>query len=164
MQGQSIVICVVYDTVFWAFEPLQSIVESHLIGHKAGQQSGDVIVALKNLSLAITASYFVGQSLDKVLQSIREFMFKIRNHKIFLAHAMLIHSQIMVFRDGPDAACLDKGLPSENDIPADVRSGPSFSSWEKVHHLTRAFQFRQMFDVTLHIGGTVYLKTTGVCK
>jgi len=152
MRDQSIVVSIVYDTVFWAFEPLQSIDKSHLLGYKAGQQSGDVVVALKNLLSAIATNYFVGQSLDKVLQSIRDFIIKIRDHTIFLASAVLLLSQIVVLRDGPDAACVDKGLPSENDILADARSGPSISAFGKVHHLTRAFHFRQMFDATLHIG------------
>ena len=74
MRDQSIIISVVYDTVFWAFEPLQSIDKSHLFGYKAGQQSGFVIVALKNLLSAIATNYIVGQSLEKVLQSIRDFI------------------------------------------------------------------------------------------
>ena len=119
-----------------------------MLGHKAGQQSGDVFAALVNLLLAITSNYYVGQSLDKVLQSIRDFIIKIGDQKIFLSHAVPFLSQIMVLRDGPDA----DGLPSVNDILADPRSGPSISAYGKVHRLIRAFHFRQMFDATLHIG------------
>lgn len=152
MQDQSIVISIVYDTVFWAFEPLQSIVECHMIGYKVGQQSGDLVVALKNMMLAIVTTYFAGQNLDSVALNVRDFIIKIGDQKIFLPNAVLLLSQTVVLQDGPDAVHSDANLPSEKMLLADPKCGPSLLACGKVLHLIRAFLFRQMFDATLHIG------------
>ena len=152
MREKSIVISVVYDTVLWAYEPLQSIVEGHTLGHKVGQLSGDIVAALKNRVLAIASNFFVGKSLDEVLTDIRDFISKIGGLKVFLGNAVLLLFQIMVLQDGPGAAHVDDKLPSEEEILNNPNSGPSVVAYGKVFSLSRAFLFRQTFDATLHIG------------
>ena len=141
---------IVYDLIFWASEPLHSIVDAHILGHRAGQQSGDIVIALKNLILSILNNYGAGQSLDAVQKSIMDFIANIHGLEIFLASPVLLLSQITILRDGLDAAFVEN-LPSENEILSDTRTGPSISTAGKIHHLTRAFLFHQADDVSLRI-------------
>lgn len=46
-------------------------------GHKAGQQSGDIVFTFKNLALAIIVDYFAGQNLDMVLSYVIDFLSKL---------------------------------------------------------------------------------------
>jgi hypothetical protein len=133
------VICFVYDRILWATEPFQFLVEAHLLGYKAGQQSGDIVFAFKNLALAILTDYFAGQSLDIVQRNVMDLMSKLEIHglEIFLKNPVLILSQITVLKEG-------KVMPSEGEILADARSGPSVLAYGRIYLLTRAFLFRQM--------------------
>jgi hypothetical protein len=152
VQHKSSVICFVYNTIFWASEPLQLIVEAHLLGHKSGQQTGDIVFALHNMILAILTDYVAGQSLDTVRSNVMDFFSVLQRHglKIFFKNPVLLLSQISVLSNGPDAARVDN-LPSEEDILADATSGPSISVYGKLHNLSRAFLLRQMYDASLYV-------------
>ena len=152
MQHKSSVVCFVYNTILWASEPLQLIVEAHLRGHKSGQLTGDIVFALHNLILAILTDYVAGQSLDTVRSNVIDFLSVLQRHglKIFVKNSLLLLSQISVLSNVPDAARVDN-MPSEEDILADATSGPSISVYGKLNHLSRAFLLRQMYDVSLHV-------------
>lgn len=122
--------------------------EVQLLGYKAGQQSGDVTIALKNLILSILNNYAAGQSLDTVEKSILDFISKIHGLEIFLASPVLLLSQITILREGLDAVQADN-LPSENEILADPRAGAIISLAGKIYHLTRAFLFHEAENVVL---------------
>lgn len=126
-----------------------------MLGHKAGQQSGDVLYAFNNLLNAIYDDYFLGRSFDVVQKNIRNFLWKLhcQGLKIFFKLAILLLSQIMVLKEGlhmSDVAHVDN-MPSEGEILADASSGPSISAYGKIHHLSRSFLFRQIDDTLLHI-------------
>ena len=124
-----------------------------MLGYKGGQQAGDIVVAHKNLLLAITTNFFAGQRLDDVRKSVRDFILKIGDKGIFFGNSVLLLTHITSLQKGPDAVIEDNNLPSESEILADPMSGvPSILAFGKVHNLIRAFLFRQMFDATLHIG------------
>ena len=152
-QYKSRVFSVVYDRILWASEPLQSVGDSHLQGYKAGQLSGDIIYGLNNLLLAITTDYVAGQNLEVVRKNIHDYLLQLKRHgiKLFLKLAILLHSQIMVLKEGLDVSTdvhFD-GMPSEGEILADSSSNLKVFAAGKVHHLTRAFLFRQMDDASL---------------
>ncbi len=148
LQYKSSVICFVYDRILWAIEPLQLLVKAHMLGHKAGQQSGDIVFAFKNLALAISVDYFAGQTLDIVLSYVMDFLSKLEIHglQMFSKNPTLLLSQVMVLKEGLNmsgVAHVDNML-SEEEILADARSGPSVFAHGKLHHLTRAFLFRHI--------------------
>ena len=126
--------------------------EAHLLGHKAGQLTGDIVFALHNLILAILTDYVAGKSLDTVQKNAMDFVSVLNRHglKIFFKNTVLLLSQISVLSKGPDAAQVDS-MPSEGEILSDASSGPSIAAYGKLHHLTRAFLFRQMCDASLHV-------------
>ena len=126
--------------------------EAHLLGHKAGQLTGDIVFALHNLILAILTDYVAGKSLDTVQKNAMDFVSVLNRHglKIFFKNTVLLLSQISVLSKGPDAAQVDS-MPSEGEILSDASSGPSIAAYGKLHHLTRAFLFRQMYDASLHV-------------
>ena len=155
VQFKSRVIYFVYHNILWVSEPLQLIVESHLLGHKAGQQSGDVLYAFNNLLNAIYDDYSSGQSFDVVRKNVLDFLRELhcQGLKIFFKLAILLLSQIMVLKEGlhMSGAALVDNMPSEGEILADAASGPSISAYGKIHYLSRAFLFRQMDDALLNI-------------
>ena len=161
MQFKSRVIRIVYDRIFWASEPLQSIVESYSLGHKVGQQSGDGLYAFNNLFLGISTGYFAGQPLDVVQKIMLGLAPKLQNRgvKIFYKDTVLLLSTIKVLQEGlhMSAAPPADNMPSEEKILAMTGPGPSFSSFGKVNHLARAFLFRRLDDASVHIdiSGTV---------
>ena len=150
LQYKSRVISSVYDGILWTVEPLQSIVDSHLQGYKAGQLSGDIIYGLKNVVLAITTGYVAGQNLDVVQKNLVDFVRNLQRHgvKLFLKVALVLLSQIMVLKDGLHMSRTShlEDMPTEAEILADASSAPKLIVYGKVHHLTRAFLFRNMED------------------
>jgi hypothetical protein len=152
LQYKSSVICFVYDRILWALEPLQLLVEAHMRGHKAGQQSGDIVFTFKNLALAIIVDYFAGQNLDMVLSYVIDFLSKLEIYglQMFSKNPTLLLSQVMVLKEGLSMSSVAhvENMPSEEKILSDARSGPSVFAHGKLHHLTRAFLFRQMDDVS----------------
>jgi hypothetical protein len=80
LQYKSSVICFVY--ILWTVEPLQSIVEVHLLERKAGQQSGDFVYGFYNPQLAIVTNYVAGQSLDIIQKMILDFILSLQSHGV----------------------------------------------------------------------------------
>jgi hypothetical protein len=155
LQYKCRVICFVCEGIFWATRPFQSVVDSHMQGHKAGQLSGDFVHGSKNVLLAITTDYLAGQDLDVVQKNIIEFVLNLQRHglKLFVKHAMLFLSQVMVLKGGlymSHISHLEK-VPTEVEILADASTAIKLILYGKVHHLTRAFFFRQIEDLSLHI-------------
>jgi len=155
LRYKSSVICFVYERILWATEPMQLLVEAHSLGHKAGQQSGDIVFAFKNLGHAILTDYVAGQILDTFQMNLLEFLTKLQIHglQVFSKNPLLLLSQVMVLKEGlhmSSVAHVDN-MPTEPEILADARSGPSVSTMGKLHHITRAFLFRQTNDILLQL-------------
>ena len=155
MQFKSRVIFFVYGTIFWASEPLQLLVEAHLLGHKAGKLSGDVHYSFSNLLVSLLTDYVAGQSFDTVRENILDFMSKLQSEgmKIFFNHPLLLLSQIMVLKEGlhmSNVAHVDN-MPKEGDILADVAAGLSIFVMGSTQILTRACLFRKLDDVSFNI-------------
>ena len=72
LKYKSAVVLVVYQTIFWYNEPLQSVAESHLMGYKAGQQLGDLLFSSWNLQLSIILNYIGGHNLITLQKAIKE--------------------------------------------------------------------------------------------
>jgi len=72
LKYKSAVVLVVYQTIFWYNEPLQSIAESHLMGYKAGQQLGDLLFSSWNLQLSIILNYIGGHNLISLQKAIKD--------------------------------------------------------------------------------------------
>ena len=134
---------------------MQSIVEAHLIGHKAGQQSGDIVYTFSNLLLAITDDYFSGSSFEVVQMNILDLLSKLQSQGVSLFYKMsiLFLSQLMVLKEGLHMSAVTHvdNMPTEGEILNDASSGPSITVYGKIHHLTRAFLFRQLDDSPLAI-------------
>jgi hypothetical protein len=134
---------------------MQSIVEAHLIGHKAGQQSGDIVYTFSNLLLAITDDYFSGSSFEVVQMNILDLLSKLQSQGVSLFYKMsiLFLSQLMVLKEGLHMSAVTHvdNMPTEGEILYDASSGPSITVYGKIHHLTRAFLFRQLDDSPLAI-------------
>jgi hypothetical protein len=131
------------------------LVEAHLIGHKAGQLSGDVLYTFNNLLHAIYDDYFSGKSFDIVQKNSMDFLWKLQMQglKIFFKLAVLLLSQIVVLREGLQMAGVAhvKNMPSEAQILSDSTSGPSISVYGKIHYLSRAFLYRLIPDSELNV-------------
>lgn len=155
IQYKSSVICFVYDRILWATEPLQLIVNAHLLGRKYGHQSGDCLYALNNQILAIKADYSAGHCLDKVRTNIMDFFSVLKGHglKVFANFPAFLLSQIMVLQGGLHMAAVAHGedIPSEVGILSNARSGSNVVLYGKIHHLTRSYLFRQMGNASLNI-------------
>ncbi len=143
----------VYSGIFFLSEPLQSIVDSHLQGYKAGQLSGDLFYGLKNVLLAIVVNYVAGQNLDIVEKKIVEFVSNLQRHgvKLYLRLTLIHLSQIMVLKEGLHVSRTShlENMPNEVEILADASTPLKIIEYGKLHRLTRAFLFRQMDDSSL---------------
>lgn len=154
LQYKSSVICFVYDRILWASEPFQLIVEAHRLGQITGQMSGDFVYGFYNQQLAIVTSYVAGRKLDDIQKLIMDFISTLRSHgvEIFLRNTVLLLSHITVLKEGIGSNVFQSNsLPSEDEILSDAKSGPSVLAFGKLHHLTRAFLFRQVSDTSSHI-------------
>lgn len=124
--------------------------EAHVLGHKAGQHSGDFVYGFYNQQLAFITSYVAGQSLDDVHGSIVAFISTLRNHgvEIFLRNSVLLLAHITALKEGLNQSEIShmNNIPSEDEILSDAKSGPSVRAFGKLHRLTRAFLFRQVID------------------
>ncbi|KAL7431794.1 hypothetical protein ACHAXH_004913 [Discostella pseudostelligera] len=155
IQYKSSVICFVYDRIIFISEPFQLIANAHLLGHKCGQQSGDFLYALTNQILAIKSDYAAGHNLDKVQKDTLEFLSVLQGHglKIFRNFPLFLLSQIMALKEGlhmADVAHVEN-MPREGQILASAKPGSNVLLYGKIHHLTRAFLFRQMDDASANI-------------
>ena len=155
LQHKSRVIFFVHNTILWASEPLQMLVEALLLGHKAGQLSGDVHYSFTNMQVVLQTCYVAGQSFDIVQKNILDFLsiLQMNDMQIFFKYSLLLLSQIMVLKEGlhmSGVAHMDN-MPTEGEILAHASSGPSVFAHGKLHHLTRAFLFRKLDNASLNI-------------
>ena len=95
--------------------PLQAITEDHLVGHRAGMQSGDFLYSHLNKLCAIEGSYFTGQCLTTVRKQFREFILKMQRENVQISRdiLMMYHLQTVVLQEGEQ--CLDDECV--DDIP-----------------------------------------------
>ncbi len=129
--------------------------EAHLLGHKAGQLSGDVHYSCTNMTVVIQTGYVAGQSFDIVQKNILNFisMLQMNCVQIFFKYPLLLLSQIMVLKGGlhmSGVAHVDN-MPTEGEILAHASSGPTIFAQGKLNHLTRAFLFRKLDNASLYI-------------
>ena len=160
---RSSIICIVYQMVLWANEPLQSIVDAHRLGEKAGRQAGDFLYATVNWALSIQTSFVAGHSLDAVRDNLRDYIRKMQseNNLHAVGNAILLHSQCLVLKEG--LAILDAegigNIPTERDLVARAVFGNNkvLVLAYNIHQLVRAFLFRQLDDKSLDINvlGTI---------
>lgn len=148
------VIAGVYLAILWTSQPLQSIVEAHRVGRKVGQQTGDVLHTTLNWHLSIILHYLSGGSLTNVHDSIQDYITTMSHQggHAFLWGAILLYHQTRVLKEGKCA--LDKTPPNNILTEADVQKKidhPLIKSINKFHQLVRAYLFRQLDDVCLHI-------------
>ena len=147
---KSRVICFVYHHILWAAEPLQSIIETFLLGHKAGQQSGDVKSAFHNLSHAISTKYYAGGRLAIVHQDHLDFMSKLQSEGVLIFNKVpvLMLSQINVLKEGMHMSGVSPAdnMQSEEEILSAEPHGSYFFIYGVIHRLTRSFLFRQFDD------------------
>ena len=147
---KSAVFATVYHLVLWASNPLQSIIESHEIGRKFGQQSGDFLHSSLNWQMSNMTSYFAGVSLDKVQTNAENFILTMQsqNGQMLIGYAILYYHQPRVLKEGMLA--LDAKPP--NNILTEKEAmekfnSPLFLSSYKIHQLARAYLFRQFDNV-----------------
>ena len=143
------VMALVYTTILWAVEPLQSCAEGHKIGRRVGQQSGDVTNMLTNWHFSIFTTYFAGESLDSVRMSIEDYIMTVRsqdNH-VFQGQSILLYHQARVLKEGMCA--FDKtssNILTEAEAQQKL-SNTLFHSVFKIHQLVRAYLFRKHLDI-----------------
>ena len=149
------VVYFVYNTILWASEPIQMLVEAHLLGYKTGQLCGDIHYSLCNLMTAMLSGYVVGQHLDTFRKHILEFISKLQFHgmKICFNFPLLLLSQVSVLKEGLHMSSVSHvdNMPCEGEILADARAGLAVYAHGKLHHLARAYLFRKLEDATLNI-------------
>ena len=68
-----IVILLCHQTILWYTEPLQSSIQAHRAGYKAGQQMGDFLYSFWNLGSSITCNYRSGQNLCTIEADTKHF-------------------------------------------------------------------------------------------
>jgi hypothetical protein len=129
------------------------LVERHLLGYTAGQQSGDVSYSISNAHAILHIDYITGRSFDVVQKNILDFMSKLEIHgsKLFYKYPILLLSQIMVLKEGLHMAGVVhvKNFPDEDGILTD--GTPSVLVLGRVFHLSRAFFFRKMDEASRNI-------------
>ena len=146
LKYKSAVVLVVYQTIFWYTEPLQSVAESHLMGHKAGQQLGDLIYSSWNLQLSILLNYIGGNDLIALQKAIKDCSMKLIQKQCLFPCFILLHSQVTALTQGLhllDTRIIDN-IPTEAELFAKVGEEPSHF---RSHKLIRAFLFRQLNDL-----------------
>ncbi|KAL7555133.1 hypothetical protein ACHAWF_018812 [Thalassiosira exigua] len=151
--NKSEVIRVVYSTILWASEPLQSIVDAHALGKRAGQQSGDYLSTMLNWYLFNQTSFAAGlHTLDILQKNYEGFISKIKGPH-FLGPTILVHCQIRVLREGLNVLNSVGGhfIPTERELLADPQylpDNPMIVLGKKINELVRAILFRQFDDIS----------------
>ena len=146
---KSAVFAIVYQLILWASDPLQSIIESHEIGRKVGQQIGDFLYSSLNWVMSIMTSYFAGVSLDKVQTNVEDFILTMQsqNGGTLIGYAILYYHQPRVLKEGLIA--LDTKPPNnfltEKEALEQFKSPLLLSSY-KIHQLVRAYLFHRLDD------------------
>jgi len=146
LKYKSAVVLVVYQTIFWYIEPLQSVAESHMMGYKAGLQLGDLLFSGWNLQLSIILNYIGGNNLIALQKAIKECSMKLTQKQSLFPGFILLHSQVTALTQGLrllDTRIIDN-IPTEAELLAKV--GEEHAHF-KSHKLIRAFLFRQFNDL-----------------
>ena len=170
---KSALIALVYTTILWAVEPLQSCAEAYKIGIKVGQQSGDVLHKLVNWQMSIMTSYLAGDNLDKVQAANNEdfiLTMQSQNAGHLLGGSILLFHQARVLKEGLIALDIEppNNIPTEKEaVERTVRaldakpsksilteeealqlfSSPLFLSNYKIHQLVRAYLLHRLDDL-----------------
>lgn len=139
---KSNVMCIVYATLLWPSEPLQSAVSAYLDGKKAGQLSGDVFYHNLNWQLSITTSFVAGHHLDTVMEDMSAFIHKMQsqNTLTFSRESTNLLLQTICLQEGSHP---DSNL-TENEVSEKFKNNASATLGYKIHQLMRAFLFRQL--------------------
>ena len=146
---KSALIALVYTTILWAVEPLQSCAEAYKIGIKVGQQSGDFLYSSVNWQLSIMTSYLAGVNLDKVQRSMEDYILTVqRQNRHLLGGSILLFHQARVLKEGLIALDIEppKKIPTEKEA-LEQFSSPLFLSNYKIHQLVRAYLLHRLDDL-----------------
>lgn len=154
----SSVIFYVYQTILWASDPLQSIADAHLLGRKAGQQSGDFVFSNLNWHLSAVVSYTAGSDLNTVRESIGAYIKEVQrlNTRLsagFMLLSVLLHSHVVVLKEGLHVLDMDHigDIPTHRGLLAKATGNPMLQLLTKITRLVRAFLFRQLDDVSENV-------------
>ena len=146
---KSALIALVYTTILWAVEPLQSCAEAYKIGIKVGQQSGDFLYSSVNWQLSIMTSYLAGVNLDKVQRSMEDYILTVqRQNRHLLGGSILLFHQARVLKEGLIALDIEppNNIPTEKEA-LEQFSSPLFLSNYKIHQLVRAYLLHRLDDL-----------------
>ena len=146
---KSALIALVYTTILWAVEPLQSCAEAYKIGIKVGQQSGDVLHKLVNWQMSIMTSYLAGDNLDKVQANNEDFILTMQSQNgHLLGGSILLYHQACALKEGLIALDIEppNNIPTEKEAVEQFRS-PLFLSNYKIHQLVRAYLLHRLDDL-----------------
>ena len=150
----SSIIALVQQHIAWVSEPLQSIAESHILGHNAGKQSGDIFSSSMNYSFFLVTSFFCGKSLDIVRKNSWDFiqeLLRVRQ-KWFVSGSALIYLQSVALIEGLEFNVTESmhKIPDEDEIVATAartkQQGLVLNV--RLHKLIRAFLFRQYDEMS----------------
>ena len=146
---KSALIALVYTTILWAVEPLQSCAEAYKIGIRVGQQSGDVLHKLVNWQMSIMTSYLAGVNLDKVQANNEDFILTMQSqNRHLLGGSILLFHQARVLKEGLIALDIEppNNIPTEKEA-LEQFSSPLFLSNYKIHQLVRAYLLHRLDDL-----------------
>lgn len=148
--SRSAIVGLVYQTIMWPKEPLQCIVDAHLLAVRAGMQSGASMHALLNRQMAVLIGYISGQKLDIVRKDNLAFITQC-SKGLNMTNPKLLHYQIIVLQEGLDA--LDggsvDGIQTERELLASEKAMkmPINILAYKIHQLARAILFHQLDNI-----------------
>jgi len=150
-------IFLVHQTVLWSSDPLQSIVDAHLRGQKAGQQSGDEVLSNLNWHLSIVVSHVAGYELNNVAKESTAYIREVQGLENqlfagFMIFSVLLHSTVVALKEGLHLLELDhiENIPTERVVLAKAPPNPMIELQTKIYRLSRAFLFRQFDEVSVN--------------
>jgi len=147
----------VYESILWASDPLQSFSDSHRLAMTSGQLAGDYLFSSMNWRSSIIVSFTAGSDLNTVHGNVETFIKDLqrRNTLQFVPYRVLVlmlHSLVVSLKEGLGVLDLDH----INSIPTE--RGPDPSSWKlgvrlspQIIQLIKAFLFRQMDAIFLYV-------------
>ena len=145
---KSPVICFNYQSISWACEPLQSIADVHMRGHKAGGQAGDIMYSLLNLQMFIVTQYIAGKNISIIQKAIQDFFKKrINTNKGAL---ILLYSQCIALKEGLQILDTDRigNIPTERALLSRPKVWTLVLITSKIYQLIRAYLFRKLDDIS----------------
>jgi len=151
-------IFLVHQTILWLSDPLQSIVDAHLLGQKAGQQSGDVVLSNLNWHVSIVVSIVAGYELNDVAEKSTFYIREVQGLENqlfagFMIFSVLLHSTVLALKEGLHVLELDHiyNIPTERVVLAEAPPKPMIELQTKIYRLSRAFLFRQFDEVAVNV-------------